>query len=146
MKGAGIEKGTGFRKRALIGIPALMLGAAAISSAATQFVAYRVGYHPALGAAWIGHIYAPWSWVQWQEAPWAVHAETTFRIVDSALMAIATLGMLAVMCISRLGDGGRSGMRACTEPRASRPNSRSAGTAYCLAAGTPAPVPILAAG
>jgi len=100
MKGAGIEKGAGFRKRALVGIPALMLGAAVISSAATQFVAYRVGYHPALGAAWIGRFYAPWSWVRWQEAPWAVHAETTFRIVDSTLMAIATLGMLAVMCIS----------------------------------------------
>jgi hypothetical protein len=38
--------------------------------------------------------------VQWQEAPWAAHAETTFRIVDSTLMVIATLGMLAVMCIS----------------------------------------------
>src|SRR6202048_2701398 len=100
MKGAGIEKGAGFHKRALVGIPALMLGAAAISSAATQFAASRVGYHPALGAAWIGRFYAPWSWVRWQEAPWAVHAETTFRIVDSTLMAIATLGMLAVMCIS----------------------------------------------
>jgi hypothetical protein len=49
MKGAGIEKGAGFHERALVGIPALMLGAAAISSAATQFVAYRVGYHPVLG-------------------------------------------------------------------------------------------------
>jgi hypothetical protein len=39
MKGAGIERGAGFHKRALVGIPALMLGAAAISSAATQFVA-----------------------------------------------------------------------------------------------------------
>ena len=100
MKGAGIENGAGFRKRALVGIPALLLGAAVISGAATQFVAYRVDYHPALGPAWIGHFYAPWSWVQWHEAPWAAHAETTFRIVDSTLMAIATLGMLAVMCIS----------------------------------------------
>ena len=100
MKGAGIETPAGIRKRGLIGITALAVGAAAISSAATQFVAYRVGYHPALGASWIGHFYAPWSWVQWQQAPWAPHAETTFRIVDSALMATATLGMLAVMCIS----------------------------------------------
>ena len=99
VKGAGIDKG-GFRKRALVGIPALILGAAAISSAATQFVAYRVGYHPALGTSWIGHFYAPWSWVQWQQAPWAAHAETTFRIVDSALMAVATLGMLTVVGIS----------------------------------------------
>lgn len=32
--------------------------------------------------------------------PWMRYAETTFRIVESALMAIATLGMLAVMCVS----------------------------------------------
>lgn len=49
MKGAGIEKGAGFHKRALVGIPALMLGAAAISSAATQFVAYRVRLPPGSG-------------------------------------------------------------------------------------------------
>src|SRR2546421_9682964 len=100
VRGAGIDSSAHARKRTLMGIAALAVGAAAISSAATQFVAYRVGYHPALGASWIGHFYAPWSWVQWQQAPWASHAETTFRIVDSALIAIATLGMLAVMCIS----------------------------------------------
>jgi type IV secretion system protein VirD4 len=100
VKGAGIENGAGVRKRALLGSLALILGAGAISSAATQFVAYRVGYHPVLGASWIGHFYAPWSWLQWQQAPWAANAETTFRIVDSALMTVATLGMIAVMCIS----------------------------------------------
>ncbi len=100
MRGAGIERGGRVHKRALVGIPALLLGAAVISTAATQFVAYCVGYHPALGASWIGHFYAPWSWAQWQQAPWAPHAETTFRIVDSTLMAIATLGMFAVMCVS----------------------------------------------
>ncbi|MBO0738335.1 MAG: type IV secretory system conjugative DNA transfer family protein [Alphaproteobacteria bacterium] len=100
MTEAGIEKAASTRKRGLITISALAFGAAAISSAATQFVAYRVGYHPALGASWVGHFYAPWSWVEWQQAPWAPHAGTTFRIVDSVLMATATIGMLAVMCIS----------------------------------------------
>jgi type IV secretion system protein VirD4 len=103
-RGAEIDGSTHARKRALLlGIPALVLGAAAISSAATQFVAYRVGYHPALGVPWIGHFYPPWSWVRWQQAPWAPHADTTFRIVDSVLMAIATLAMFAVMCVSTAG-------------------------------------------
>ena len=87
------------RSRALVGTLGLIFGAGVLSCAATQFVAYRLGYHAALGAPLIAHFYAPWSWLQWQQAPWASNAETTFRIVDSTLMAVATIGMLAVLCI-----------------------------------------------
>jgi type IV secretion system protein VirD4 len=58
---------TGLKPIAL-GTTALVAGAAAMSAAATQFVAYRVGYHPAIGAPLFGHVYAPWSWMEWQHA------------------------------------------------------------------------------
>jgi len=96
------------------------------------------GYHPALGAPWIGHFYVPWSWVQWQQAPWAPRAETTFRIVDSMLMAIATLGMLAVMCVStarRRRPIRHEGVHGTA--RLSRPSSRSVRTALLPRRGGP---------
>ena len=84
----------------LLGCTALVAGVAGFSSAATQFVAWRVGYHPALGQPWFGRIYAPWSWIEWQQAAWAPNAKATFGIVDSALMAAAALGMLACLVIA----------------------------------------------
>lgn len=88
------------RKAALLCSAALFAGAAALSSAATQFAAWRVGYHPALGAPWIGHFYAPWSWIEWQQAPWAPNAKATFQIIDSGLMGVAAFGMLAGLAVS----------------------------------------------
>ena len=35
------------------------------NSLCTQFVAYRVGYHPALGASWVGPLYSPFDWWSW---------------------------------------------------------------------------------
>ena len=84
----------------LLGCTTLVAGVAGFSSAATQFVAWRVGYHPALGQPWLGRIYAPWSWIEWQQAAWAPNAKATFGIVDSALMAAAALGMLACLVIA----------------------------------------------
>jgi type IV secretion system protein VirD4 len=78
----------------------MIAGAIVLSSLATQFAAWRVGYHPALGAPWTGHFYAPWSWIAWQKAPWAPNARATFQIIDSALMSVAALGMLAGVAIS----------------------------------------------
>ena len=37
-----------------------------LSSLATQFLAWYFAYHPALGRPWIGHLYAPSSWLEWQ--------------------------------------------------------------------------------
>jgi len=79
----------------LLGTTGLIAGVAILSAAATQFVAYRVGYHPAIGAPLIGHIYAPWNWIEWQKAAWATNAQRTFQIVDAGLfgaVAVAVLG------------------------------------------------------
>ena len=71
-----------------------------MSSAATQFVAWRVHYHPALGAPWFHHVYAPWSWVTWMQAPWASHAKATFGLMDAGLMGVVSLGMFAGLVAS----------------------------------------------
>jgi type IV secretion system protein VirD4 len=81
----------------LLASSVLVGGAAAVSVAATQFVASRLGYHPALGAPWIGHFYAPWSWIIWQRAPWAANAASTFGLVKAGLAGLVALGALGVM-------------------------------------------------
>lgn len=69
----------------------------AISSAMTQFIAWRLGYHPALGHPLLGHWYAPWSWIEWYNAPWAINVRETLRlalaggIVAGALTAMAAI-------------------------------------------------------
>lgn len=78
----------------------MITGITVASMAATQFAAWRVGYHPALGAPWIGHLYAPWCWIIWQRAPWAPNAAATFRTIDAGLMSAAALGLLACLATS----------------------------------------------
>ncbi|HUZ64828.1 MAG TPA: type IV secretory system conjugative DNA transfer family protein [Acetobacteraceae bacterium] len=77
----------------LLGTAAILTGVVALSSAATQFVAWRLHYHPALGTPWLRHLYAPWSWITWMRAPWASHAKATFRLVDAGLLAVTSLGV-----------------------------------------------------
>jgi type IV secretion system protein VirD4 len=47
-------------------IAAALLAALLANVAATQFVAWRLAYHPALGAPLIGRVYPPWTWIAWQ--------------------------------------------------------------------------------
>ncbi len=79
-------------KRLLVGSSSLT-GVLGVSSAATQFVAYRVNYHPALGVPWFEHFYAPWSWVEWMHAPWAPNAHNTFAMMSGGLM-MALMGVV----------------------------------------------------
>lgn len=67
------------------------------SAAATQYIAYRLGYHPALGTPWIGHVYAPWAWAQWAQAPWMADAKAPFQHVVMAGLAVAGLTMFALI-------------------------------------------------
>ena len=54
----------GHRVPLLVGFA--LLGLTLLSGLASQFVAWRFGFHPALGEPWFGRIYAPWSWIVWQ--------------------------------------------------------------------------------
>lgn len=52
---------------ALRAIGAVYLGIylVALNSLCTQFIAYRVSYHSALGTPWFGHVYSPFAWWEW---------------------------------------------------------------------------------
>ena len=90
-------------RRLLLGMTCLTGVAVAMSSAATQFVAYRVNYHPALGTPLLGRFYAPWSWAEWMQAPWAAQAKTTFALLDAGLVGAVAVGMGAAFLISGKG-------------------------------------------
>ena len=78
----------------------LALAAVAVSAAATQFVAHRLGYHPQLGVPWFGHVYAPWSWASRMQAPWAANAQATFAYLTSGLMVTVAGGLLLGLATS----------------------------------------------
>lgn len=61
------------------------------STGATQFVAERFHYDPALGNPWFDHFYAPWNWLVWQ-AQFAASGPQTFSVVNVFLLLI--LGMI----------------------------------------------------
>jgi type IV secretion system protein VirD4 len=87
-------------KLILYGTTGLVAGVALLSAAATQFVAYRVGYHPAIGAPVIGHFYPPWGWAEWQSAPWAANAKRSFQIVDAGLFGAGALVLAGCFLVS----------------------------------------------
>lgn len=91
---------TPFRK-CLLATSGIVCAGLALSSVATQFVASRVGYHPALGHPWAGHFYAPWSWMEWMKAPWAAQAKHTFAFVQLGLMGTVVAGLCAGMAAAQ---------------------------------------------
>ena len=97
----GDTRSTGTRQVSLgLGSFGVAVGAAIVSGAASQFVAYRVGYHPALGAPVLGHLYAPWKWIEWQQAPWSIGARRTFQIVDAGMFTAATAALFGGLAYS----------------------------------------------
>jgi type IV secretion system protein VirD4 len=87
-------------RKALLVTTGLVTVTVAASTAATQFVAYRVHYHPMLGVPWFGHAYAPWAWAQWMQAPWAANAKSTFSWLNVGFMGVAIAGLLAGLSAS----------------------------------------------
>ncbi|MCL2430452.1 MAG: type IV secretory system conjugative DNA transfer family protein [Alphaproteobacteria bacterium] len=87
-------------RRLLLGSAAVATGAAITSSLATQFIAWRVDYHPALGVPWTGHLYAPWKWLEWQASAWAPNAEASFRVVHAGLLGVTALAMFGAVAAS----------------------------------------------
>jgi type IV secretion system protein VirD4 len=63
-----------------------------VSVAATQFIAWRFHYHPALGQPVFDHYYWPWSWVTWQ-IQYGQQGPQTFSLVNIfCLLALAAVG------------------------------------------------------
>jgi type IV secretion system protein VirD4 len=91
---------TGVARRALIALVVLPTLILVVNVAATQFVAWRLHYHPALGLSLFG-IYPPWSWITWMNAPWAASAQNTFVMLQGGLYGGLGLLMLLVMAASK---------------------------------------------
>src|SRR5271166_1077450 len=70
--------------------------------ASTQFVAYRLRYHPALGQPVLAHIYRPWAWIGWK-SQFADSAPSVFRELHAAQSAGLALGFLLLLAASSFG-------------------------------------------
>ena len=92
-----IKPGAARRAALVLGIG--LGGGLLASAAATQFVAWRLSFHPALGPPLLGDLYPPWSWWGWMQAPWAGRVSQTFTMVKLgglSLLTLVGLGGLAV--------------------------------------------------
>lgn len=76
-----------------IGLLLLGMALLLISAVATQYVAARLAFHPALGAPLFGRVYPPWAWFQWQ-ALYYEHARATFNAVYVGFLAAVALAFL----------------------------------------------------
>ena len=90
----------GSLRRALLGMTAMAGVVLGLNSAVTQFVAWRLNYHPALGTPWLAHYYAPWAWLNWAQAPWASNVSSTFQLAGAGFMVVVAVGMLIGVQVS----------------------------------------------
>ncbi len=81
------------RTRIVLG---LLIVVVALNIAATQYVAMKFAYHPALGSPLIGHIYPPWDWLVWK-IQFEARAPQLFHTVSAGLFLSLTLGLLGLM-------------------------------------------------
>ncbi|MGN1291040.1 MAG: type IV secretory system conjugative DNA transfer family protein [Bradyrhizobium sp.] len=79
-------------KARLIGTGLLLLFMVALNSACTQFVAWRLSYHPSLGAPLAGALYPPFDWWSWLFRFYAGAPETyNYAFIIFALGVLAGL-------------------------------------------------------
>jgi type IV secretory pathway TraG/TraD family ATPase VirD4 len=82
------------RRRVIAAI--ILLVPLIFSIGATQFIAARFAYHPALGSPLVGHIYAPWAWLIWN-ARFRQTAPQIFSAVHAAAGALGIAASLAAL-------------------------------------------------
>nr|WP_251134142.1 type IV secretory system conjugative DNA transfer family protein [Rhodomicrobium sp. Az07] len=78
---------------------AVLIGLVVLNSAATQYVASRFAYHPALGAPLIGHLYPPWEWLIWQHK-FGGQAHSVFRTVSAGMALALSCGLFGLLALS----------------------------------------------
>ncbi len=103
----------------------LPLGLVALNAAATQYIAARFAYHPALGAPLVGHFYLPWEWLVWQQK-YASLAPQLFRTTAAALAAALGLSMMALLAMNGRSAKRHEGIHG-TAHWASRPEIEATG-------------------
>jgi type IV secretion system protein VirD4 len=95
-------------RSAMTAIAVACLIALLLSSAATQLIAWRLSYHPALGKPLMGQLYPPWAWLSWN-ARYRKQMPAVFAPVHAACGA---LGMIAALAsLLALGSRGRTAER-----------------------------------
>ncbi|MGA9764855.1 MAG: conjugal transfer protein TraG, partial [Rhodomicrobium sp.] len=103
----------------------LPLGLLALNAAATQYIAAKFAYHPALGAPLLGHFYLPWEWLVWQQK-YASYAPHLFRTSAAALAAALSLSLLALLAMNGRSAKRHEGIHG-TAHWASRPEIEATG-------------------
>lgn len=94
-------------KFAMIGA-LLLCGSVLASSAATQYLAWRFAYHPALGSPWFSRFYAPGAWIDWQRR-YGQSAPSAFRTLHAAMGVIGALLSAGLLVFAN--NSGRSPKR-----------------------------------
>lgn len=84
-------------------LAAVLAAGTALCSVATQYVAYRLDYHPALGTPFVDHAYMPWSWVQWAQQPWAADCQPLFAQVYAGI-GFAAVGSFVLALLKSGGN------------------------------------------
>jgi type IV secretion system protein VirD4 len=96
------------RRGAMAALAIACLVALLCSSAATQFIASRLGYHPALGTPFVGQLYPPWAWLSWN-ARYRKQMPAVFAPVHAAGGAMGMIAALASLLA--LSSRGRTAER-----------------------------------
>lgn len=82
----------------LVGLLVLAGYLVAVSAIATQALAARFGYQPALGAPVVGRLYAPWAWIAWMFRYYRA-APVVFAVVDILVTLAIGAGLLAYVAV-----------------------------------------------
>jgi type IV secretion system protein VirD4 len=85
------------RRRARNLLVFVPLTALTVGAATTQFVAWKLNYHPALGSPVLGHAYWPWRIVEWWQAPWEPQVDNTFALVKFGLILTVCFGAMLAL-------------------------------------------------
>ena len=81
-------------------LAAVFLGlAVAINAVATQYLAARLGYSPALGPALFGYVYAPWDWLIWHQK-FASAAPQVFQPVPACVTLVSLVALFGALALT----------------------------------------------
>ena len=112
-------------RRWIAALALFALFALVLNSAATQYVAWRFAYHPALGEPWIGGLYAPWDWLIWRASLLDRAPDAFDRVNAGFALTVAVSAVVGLLGARRAQPQrhqtrGRARHRPLGEPRRDR--------------------------
>ena len=82
-------------KPRFLALTVFVVGVVLVNFVLTQWIAYRLDYHPALGHRWFFGLYQPFAWFEWQR--WYDTASDTFNIAYLAILVAMTVGITTIV-------------------------------------------------